>query len=319
MHLITGGSGVLGRALIRELLAAGHRVRVLDRNPLPERLPEVECLQGSVLDPEALGRAAKGVEVIHHLAASMPQAALSARGFWEINVGATLNVADAALRHGVRRLVFASTIEIYGLHLAHEFPVTEESEKRFTGVYSRNKFECEKRLLQIRAGHGLEVAFPRMPMIFGPGFYHEASMTTLFKLIRKGLPVPVMAHPRAPWASVSSADAAQGFRRCAEVKEADGEAFNFAAPDAPACEDALAELIELAGSRSRLLRVPVRLTETMVDLIERYEFGPTPAELVRFALVGGVYSIGKAKRVLGYAPRHRAAAAMMSAYEQGNF
>lgn len=315
MHLITGGSGVLGRALIRELRGQGTPVRVLDLKRPPQLPDDVEYFPGSVLDPAAVARAVAGVEVVHHLAASMPQADLSARGFWEINVGGTLLIADAAIRSGVRRLVFASTIEVYGLYYPPEFPITEASEKRFTGVYSRNKWECEQRLLALRQQRGLEVSFPRMPMIFGPGFYHEPSMTTLFRLIRHSRPVPVVAAPEAPWASVSSADAAQGFRLCATSPAADGEAFNFAAADAPACTAALTELIARVGSRSRLLKIPVAWTEKMVDLIERFEkYSPTPAELVRFALTGGVYSIAKAQRVLGYSPRRSAVDAMESAY-----
>lgn len=314
-HLVTGGSGVLGRALLRELLDHGKRARVLDLRPPPSELAaEVEFIEGSVLDPAAVDRAVKDMEVVYHLAASMPQAPLDARGFWEINVGGTLLAAAAAIRHQVRRLVFASTIEIYGLYYPQEFPVCEDSEKRFTGIYSRNKLECEERLLELSRERGLEVAFPRMPMIFGPGFYHEASMKTLFRLISLGLPVPVAAHPRAPWASVSARDAAQGLRLCAEVPAANGEAFNLAAADAPACEDALRELIRRVGSRSRLVKIPVRLLEWAVDLNERWDFLPTPAELVRFSLTGGIYSIEKAWRVLAYEPQDSAVAAMESAY-----
>jgi nucleoside-diphosphate-sugar epimerase len=201
------------------------------------------------------------------------------------------------------------------LQYPHEFPVREESEKRFTGVYSRNKWECEARLLEVRARSGLTVVFPRMPMIFGPGFYHEPSMMLLFRLIRRGLPVPVTAAPDAPWASVASADAAYGIRLCGEAAGADGEAFNLAAPDAPPCQEALRELIGRVGSRSRVVLMPLPLTDWFVDLIERYEeWSPTPAELVRFALVGGEYSIAKARRVLGYEPRYSAVDAMESAY-----
>ncbi len=76
----------------------------------------------------------------------------------------------------------------------------------WTGVYSRNKLECEQRLSELSGKTGLEASFPRMPMIFGPGFYHEPSMMLLMRLINRSLPVPVVASPDAPWASVSSAD-----------------------------------------------------------------------------------------------------------------
>ena len=307
---------MLGRAVGGELLSNGCNIRIFDLTPPTDGIkPGMEYLKGSVLDKEAVDRAVKGCTVVHHLAASMPQAALTKEGFWEINVGGTMNVAKAAVRHGVKRIVFASTIEIYGLHYPEEFPVTEESEKRFTGIYSRNKLECEERLLELRDKEGIEVAFPRMPMIFGPGFYHEPSMKLLFRLIRRGLPVPVVASADAPWASVASFDAGVAFRLCAEREEADGEAFNIAALDAPHCVDALNDLILRAGSRSRLVKVPVKWTERVVSLMERYpERSPTPAELARFALTGGVYSIEKARSTIGYEPGHSAVDAMFSAY-----
>ncbi len=316
LHLVTGGSGVLGRAIVKELYEHGCRVRVLDMKPLPPAVDGMaEFVEGSVTDGEALETAMQGVSVVHHLAASMPQADLSARGFWEINVGATVNAARAAIRAGARAFVFASTIEIYGLHYPHEFPVREESPKRFTGVYSRNKLECEKRLSYMQEKTGLQVYFPRMPMIFGPGFYHEPSMTMLFRLIKRNLPVPVLAAPDAPWSSVSSADAAQAFRLCAEKEEAAGEAFNIAAPDAPPCTEVLRELVRAAGSRSKVIKVPQTWTEKLVDIVERRRIGSTPPELARFALVGGVYSIEKAKRVLGYKPKLTACQAMAQALE----
>ncbi len=315
MHLITGGSGVLGRALTDELARHGHNVRIFDLNPPAEKIPNIEFIKGSVLDPDAIDRAMDGVLVVYHLAASMPQADLDARGFWEMNVGSTIKIAKAAVKHGVRRMVFASTIEIYGLHERHEFPVTEESEKRFTGIYSRNKLECEERLLKISEEHGLEVTFPRMPMIFGPGFYHEPSMMLLFKLIRKNMPVPVVAAPDAPWASVSSKDTATGLRLCGEVPKASGQAFNIASYDAPPCTKTLEQLIKLTGSGSRLINIPVSFTRKAVNLIEKYEkYSPTPAELVRFALVGGVYSIEKAQKRLGYKPQLSCAEGMEDAY-----
>ena len=317
MRLITGGSGVLGRALIAELLARGQTVRVLDLCPPPlEFRDRIEFIAGSVTDPATVERAVAGAEVVYHLAAAMPQAKLSAEGFHRLNVGGTMLVAEAAARAGARRLVFASTIEIYGLHLPAEFPVVEEAEKRFTGVYSRNKWECENRLLELRARAGLSVSFTRMPMIFGPGFYHESSMRLLFRLIRGGWPVPIAADPAAPWASVSAADGAQGLWRCGEAAAADGEAFNIAAADAPGCEDALRELIGLSRSRSKTVRVPRALLSSSVALIERFpRLSPTPAELVRFALYGGVYAIDKARRLLGYEPRYRAVEGMQQAMD----
>jgi nucleoside-diphosphate-sugar epimerase len=310
---VTGGSGLLGRALTAKLLAEGKQVRVYDMKAPPEDLAgKVEFHQGDIRNKDAVVKACEGAELVFHLAANMPQAKLPAEGFWEINVGGTLNALEGALKYQARRLVYASTIEIYGVHT--KFPVTEESEKFFTGHYSRNKWECEERLREARKQHGIEVAFLRMPMIFGPGFWHEQSMLLMFWLLHKGLRVPVPALTQAPWAAVSAEDAAQAFYLAGEVKEADGEAFNVQAELAPPYLEVLNDVIKLIGSKSKPLVIPAWLVERFIWFVEKTDPLPTPAELVRFALVGGDYSIEKAKRVLGYKPRLTAAVAIVSAY-----
>jgi len=311
--LVTGGSGLLGRALSARLLAEGKAVRVYDMKGPPEEIRgRVEFQQGDIRDKEKVMAACRDAEVVFHLAANMPQAKLPAEGFWEINVGGTLNALEGALKFGARRLVFASSIEIYGVHT--KFPVFEDSERYFTGHYSRNKWEGEERLQEAKARHGIEVAFLRMPMIFGPGFYHEQSMLIMFWLLHKGWRIPVPAFTEAPWAAVSSEDAAQAFFLASQVREANGEAFNVQAEEAPPYLQVLNELLKVIGSKSKPLVIPGRLVEWFVSLVEKYDFLPTPGELVRFALVGGDYSIAKAKRILGYKPKHTAAQAIASAY-----
>ena len=111
----------------------------------------------------------------------MPQARLSERVSYDINVRGTLNVADACAKNRVKRLVFASTTEIYGPQPITE-PLDEGAPMLFTGHYSRNKFECEKRLLEYHREHGLEVTFLRMPMVFGPVFTTKRLSSASFGL-----------------------------------------------------------------------------------------------------------------------------------------
>jgi nucleoside-diphosphate-sugar epimerase len=145
--LVTGGSGVLGRALISKLLEQGREVIVYDLKPPPQVHPKLVFIEGDVRDKQKVTKACKGCEIVFHLAAKMPQARLSEEGFYDINVRGTLNVADACVKNKVRRLVFASTTEIYGPQEIST-PLDEEAPKLFTGPYSRNKWECEKRLLE---------------------------------------------------------------------------------------------------------------------------------------------------------------------------
>ena len=119
--LVTGGSGFIGSGLVKALLRAGAAVRVFDDNSRghPRRLADVkddiEFVAGDIRDAAAVERAAKGVDEIHHLAFvngteffyTQPDLVL------DVGVRGMLNVIDAARKHGIGKLVLASSSEVY--------------------------------------------------------------------------------------------------------------------------------------------------------------------------------------------------------------
>lgn len=119
--LVTGGSGFIGSALVKALVKAGHRVRVLDDNSrgAPRRLAgienDIEFIGGDVRDPQAVSGAVRGMDEVHHLAYvngteffySQPELVL------DVGVKGMINVLDACKAHGVRKLILASSSEVY--------------------------------------------------------------------------------------------------------------------------------------------------------------------------------------------------------------
>ena len=119
--LVTGGSGFIGSGLVKALLRAGAAVRVFDDNSRghPRRLAEVkddiEFIAGDIRDAAAVEHAAKGVDEVHHLAFingteffyTQPDLVL------DVGVRGMINVIDAARRHGIGKLVLASSSEVY--------------------------------------------------------------------------------------------------------------------------------------------------------------------------------------------------------------
>jgi nucleoside-diphosphate-sugar epimerase len=119
--LVTGGSGFIGAALVKALVAAGHAVRVFDDNSRghPRRLAQVandiEFVAGDIRDAEAVGKAAQGMDEVHHLAFvngteffyKMPELVL------DVGVRGMLNVIDACRAQGVGTLALASSSEVY--------------------------------------------------------------------------------------------------------------------------------------------------------------------------------------------------------------
>src|SRR5262245_51352748 len=112
--VVTGGSGFVGRHVAKAFVAAGFETVVFDTAALPVELADVRLAQGTLLSLESLQEAFRGADVVAHLAGvgdvylAAEDPALAA----SLNVTGSANVAEACLREGVARLVYASTWEV---------------------------------------------------------------------------------------------------------------------------------------------------------------------------------------------------------------
>ncbi len=321
--VVTGGSGVLGRAIASRLLDNGWQVRILDIARPPAECVQAEFVQVDIekdfTSIERVAELVSGFTHVFHLAARLPQAGLDEAGFLAANVEPTRKLALASADAGIQRFVYASSIEIYGAQPMH-IPLDEDAELHFTGAYSRNKWECEELLRKIRLEKGLSVVMLRMPMIFGPGFYHERSILTTFKLLQHGLPIPLPAAD-APVSFVSARDAAQAFELASLSVEADGESFNVAAPDIPTMMEHMWQVAIKVGSRSKPFAIPAWTTKAIEEFARKKAKKPgarlfgTPAELISFIGTGGAFSIEKARRILDYSPLDSCSDAWANTYK----
>jgi UDP-glucose 4-epimerase len=115
--LVTGGAGFIGSHVVDRLRVKGIAVRVLDLRVSPHHRPrEVDSVVADLLDPRAVEAAVKGCDAIIHLAAAadVDEVARRPADAEAVNARGTLNVLEAARRTGVRRVVYASTIWVYG-------------------------------------------------------------------------------------------------------------------------------------------------------------------------------------------------------------
>lgn len=169
--LITGATGAVGPSVVREALEAGYRVRTLSLG-LPQKdswTKDVDMRLGDVTDLSAVQSAMEGVDGVIHLAALLhivnPPDSL--RGEYErVNVGGTANVTKAASLAKAGRIVFFSTIAVYG-DTAGSI-VTEDSPLHPGTFYARTKHEAEKVVLEAGNSQGLPMGTVlRMGAIYG--------------------------------------------------------------------------------------------------------------------------------------------------------
>jgi dihydroflavonol-4-reductase len=171
--LITGGAGFIGSHLTRLLVERGERVRVLERpGAAVEHLPlsRIELVRGDIRDRAAVGRAVRGCGAVYHLAAN-PNLWVQPRGlFWQVNYQGAVNVLEAALAAGARRVLHISTESIL-TRARQTSAITEEQAVTLDdalGPYCRSKLLAERFALRLaRAGEPVVVVNPTLPV--GPG------------------------------------------------------------------------------------------------------------------------------------------------------
>ena len=167
---MTGGTGFVGANVVRELLAEGATVRVLARAGSDRRALaglSVEVVDGDLLDPASLGRAARGVETVFHVAADYRLWVPDPEILFRINVDGTRSMLEAATHGGARRIVYTSTVGALGIP-RDGVPGTEETPVSLgdmVGPYKVSKFLAEQVALEMaRAGAPVVVVNPSAPV-----------------------------------------------------------------------------------------------------------------------------------------------------------
>ncbi len=172
--LVTGGSGFLGAAVVRELLSAGQRVRALVRPGCDRRNldgADVEAVEGDITVTETLDAAMAGCRFVFHVAADYRLWVPDPEPMYATNVQGSVNVIEAAAHAGVEKLVYTSSVSTLGLN-ADGTPGDEEtpvSVADMIGHYKRSKYLAEEAVSKRARELGLAVIIvnPSTPM--GPG------------------------------------------------------------------------------------------------------------------------------------------------------
>ena len=147
--LVTGASGFVGSAVVRALLAAGYPVRALVRPASPRAnlatLP-IEIVEGDMRDAESVARAMSGVRYVMHVAADYRLWSPDRDEIRRNNVAGTRTVMEAALRAGVERVVYTSSVA--ALALRADGQAADEStalaETAAIGAYKRSKVAAQR-------------------------------------------------------------------------------------------------------------------------------------------------------------------------------
>ncbi len=167
---VTGGTGVVGSAVVRHLVEDGHEVRVLVRSAdAAQAVSEqgAEALMGNLIDPASLDRLVTGCDWVFNVAGVNELCPLHPELLWKVNVEGARQVLAACQRAGVGRLIHTSSAVTIG---EREGEVGDESTVHrgyYLSVYERTKVEAEAAILSGRGG--LDVVVVNPSSVQGPG------------------------------------------------------------------------------------------------------------------------------------------------------
>ncbi|MCM2264344.1 MAG: SDR family oxidoreductase [Desulfuromonadales bacterium] len=192
--LVTGATGFVGQLLCTRLLAEGWTVRgTLLASEQPESL--IDGVEPVIVEPlgteTSWSHALAGVDTVIHLAARVhimdDPSANPLQEFRLVNTEGTRRLADEAVKAGVGRLVFISSIKVNGEE--SEIPYTEDAPAQPVDPYGISKWEAELALRRIEAETGLQVIVVRPTLVYGPGV--KGNFLNMMKAVKRGLPLPL--------------------------------------------------------------------------------------------------------------------------------
>ena len=300
---LTGATGYTGSRLLAALRFAGHQVSALARAGSTRPPTEgVDWVPGDLTGTEALARLVEGCQAVIHVAAVYRTAGHPDSYYRDVNVGGTERLLEAAARAGVARFVHTSTVGVHG-HV--ETPPADETSAFHPGdIYQATKVEGELLALDYHRRRGLPVAVVRPGAIYGPG---ETRLLKLFRAIARGR-YAVVGSGRTFYHPVYIDDLVAGYLLALTHPAAAGEAFIIGGPQYVSQDDLAAAIARHTGGSVLAFHIPAWPLQLAGDLCEAVcvPFGidpPLHRRRVDFWTKSRAFSIEKARRLLGYAPR----------------
>ena len=196
--LVTGGRGFIGQSVCRLLHREGRRVISLDQSRADvavDQIPGIRDVPCDISDATELERVfdAERIGGIIHLAAVLPTAAQrDPVRTTQVNVGGSLSLLEMARRFGVRRLVFGSSLSVYGTCAFDEI-ASETHRAAPLDLHGAAKLYVEQLGLAYRDCHGLEFASLRIGRVVGPGARSATSAwrSQIFEELRGAIPTEI--------------------------------------------------------------------------------------------------------------------------------
>ncbi|MHA1200032.1 MAG: NAD-dependent epimerase/dehydratase family protein [Candidatus Heimdallarchaeaceae archaeon] len=303
--LVTGATGCTGRGVLHYLVSKGYDYifGMVRRDP-PEKVPTVNYVIGDLTDKASIHKILKENEIhsIWHIGAAVHRH-VKKKDFAKVNFEGTNNIIQAAVDHGVKSIIFASTAAVYGKIV--DSPASEEHQIKPKGLYAKSKLNAEVLIKLLCEENGIKGSIVRIPIILGKCDRHF--FPVVGKFVKANI-MPIIGKPNHKVSIVHPYDIGQAFEILDKNGREEIESYNIHSQNSPYKE--LIQIIEkhLVGKKRFKLYVPYFLIFGVFWIYEMLQWifahGKQPIINREYARMIGkewIFDIDKLKQ-LGYTP-----------------
>ena len=305
---ITGGTGCLGRPLVEKLITDGTCLKLLALPNDPSAIDlgkKIEIIKGNLHSPDALNELCVDCDVVFHLAGkvhSVPGTRQEEQEFYQVNVEGTRNLLEAAREKKVKRVVFHSTVGVYGKDA--DFYGDELSPCQPDSAHARSKLQAEHLVLNSSNDGGPEGVVLRFPVVYGP--LDRGNVAKLIKSIHRRL-FFYFGDGNCLRSIISSRNDAEAAIKAALEPKAKNEVFCVTDGQDYTMNELVDSICHALGTSWKPYHVHVLLAELagkFGDVLRKWARVPFPIDSDRVRKLSRplTFSCEKAKKMLGYAP-----------------
>jgi nucleoside-diphosphate-sugar epimerase len=266
-HLVTGGSGFLGNLIARRLLERGEQVTILDLWEDPTRPSEIAFVKADIRDRDAVAKAMQGVDIVHHNVALVPLTKSGAK-FWEVNVDGSRIAAEEAARAGVKSFIHMSSSAIFGI--PEHCPITCDTPTKPAEIYGRGKLAGELAVREVAENAAMNLVVIRPRTILGHG--RLGIFEILFKWIQENRTIWIIGPGTGGFQFVHANDLMDAYMIALD-RDRPG-VYNVGTDRFTSLRESLENLIQHAGSSSKVKSLPTSLTINSLRILDKMKLSP---------------------------------------------
>jgi len=288
--LVTGGAGLIGSYIVDLLIPENPKeIIVFDKNAsgfMENSSPNLDykaviLQEGDITLSHDVKKALNGIDFIFHTASLLTkESANQSRAAYDVNIGGTYNLLEGSVTAGVKKLIYSSSISIYGDPVVA--PATENHPLNAISMYGAGKVACESLLRVFKNQWGLNSVALRYAPVYGPRQTERTNIAQYiaesFDRIAKGLPPIIYGDGSQLYDYIYVEDAARA-NIVALKSSVSGESFNIAT----GVSTSVADVVRMIGE----------ITGTSLEA----EYAPQGE---RFSAKNLFFDVSKAEKMLGY-------------------